>query len=317
MTDGRQKKMELTKKKLPMNQSKNPLIPTGVWTAMVTPFDETGSIDWQALDVCLERQVTAGVTGVVVIGSTGESASLSMQERLSVIRRAHAVLQGRIRLMAGTGLSHTGQTVELSKLAIEAGAESVLVVTPPYVKPNTQGLIRHYEALGREITAPICVYHVPSRTGRRLTVEEFGLLSQLPHIAMIKEASGDVVLFSRVASLCSQPVLSGDDLTFLASRAVGGQGGISVVSNLFPEAFVEMDQAFSRGDVARALALHRALSPLVQLLECDTNPTPIKAALAAKGLCRNEVRTPLAPVAPELAQRIAKAVQEFSLEGIA
>lgn len=284
---------------------------------MVTPFDETGCIDWQALDVCLERQVTAGVTGVVVIGSTGESASLSMQERLSVIRRAHAVLQGRIRLMAGTGLSHTGQTVELSKLAIEAGAESVLVVTPPYVKPNTQGLIRHYEALGREVNAPICIYHVPSRTGRRLTVEEFGLLSQLPNVAMFKDSSGDMVLLSRAAQLCAQPFFSGDDLTFLASRAVGSQGWVSVISNVFPEACVEMDRAFSCGDTQRARAIYRGLLPLMQLLECDTNPTPIKAALAAKGLCRNEVRTPLAPVAPEVAQRIAEAVRGFSLESVA
>ncbi len=293
-----------------MTQPKKISIPTGVWTALVTPFDETGHIDWPALDACLEKQVKAGVTGVVVIGSTGESSSMSMQERLSVIRRAKATLQGRIRLMAGTGLSHTGQTVELSKLAVEAGAESLLVVTPPYVKPNTQGLLRHYETVGAEVGVPMCLYHVPSRTGRRLTVEEFGLLAQIPQVVMFKDSSGDMVLMSRATQACSLPFLSGDDLTYLASRAVGGQGWISVVSNAFPEACVEMEACMARGDLTRALALHRALSPLVDLLECDTNPGPIKAALAALGLCRNELRSPLAPVQPEWMPRIAEMVKK-------
>ena len=246
-----------------------------------------------------------------MIGSTGESAALSMQERLSVVRRAHARLQGRIRLMAGTGLSHTGQTIELSKLAIEAGAESLLIVIPPYVKPNTQGLLHHYEAISKEVRVPICIYHIPGRTGRRLAVEEFVQLAQIPQIAMFKDSSGDMVLLSRASQACPLPFMSGDDTTFLASRAVGGQGWISVVSNIFPAACVELDRCAARGEPAQALAYHRTLSPLLDLLECDTNPAPIKTALYAQGLCRNEVRTPLAPVQPELATRIAAAVQSI------
>jgi len=295
-----------------MNQSTLPpnlrKIPTGVWTALATPFDEKGRLDWEAFDGLLARQLAARVTGVVVVGSTGEATSLTVQEKLSLIRRAYAKVGNQLCIMAGTGLSNTDQTVELSKLAVEAGADSLLVVTPPYNRPNIDGLVAHYEAIGREVPAPICIYHVPHRTGRRLSVAEFSRLAELPFVRMIKDSSADIALFSRARLACSVPFVSGDDTTYLASRAVGGVGWVSVGSNVFPEACMEMDRAFGAGDTQKALQLHEILSPFFQLLECDSNPIPLKGALSVVGMCRNEVRLPLSALSPEWMEKMGETV---------
>lgn len=268
----------------------------GVWTALVTPFRDGGDIDWAAFERLLDLQEQGRVDGIVISGTTGEAPTLSVQEKLSLIRKARAVLGKKTRLMAGTGDNNTQQTVELSKLAQDAGADSLLVVTPPYNKPSLAGLQNHYRTIAAAVKIPICVYHVPSRTAHLLPVDHLAALCQIPGIGCVKEATGDVAYFSRALSRSKLPYLSGDDPSFLASMAVGGTGVISVVSNVFPGAVKQLTEAFEGGDVRGARRLHDALMPTIDALFCETNPCPLKAALKILGHCQDVVRPPLATI---------------------
>ncbi len=269
----------------------------GVWTAIITPFTRELAVDWPAFDVLMERQVAAGVTGVVVTGTTGEAPTLSAQECLALFRRAKANFGKKIRIMAGVGSNNTSQTVELARLAAESGADALLVVTPPYNKPTVCGLHAHYQAVANAQSKPICLYHVPGRTAQALSPDTIASLTRIENISMVKEASGDLSLFSRSLVKCQETTFfSGDDATFLASLAVGGRGVISVVSNIFPEAWVALYQAFINGNHAKALEIHNCLLPFVDSLFCESNPSPAKAVLAQMGLCENTFRLPLAPV---------------------
>lgn len=277
---------------------------TGVWTALATPFKADLEIDWDAFDKLIAAQEAAGVAGVVIAGTTGESPTLSVQEKLSLIRRARATLKPHVRVMAGSGDSNTRQSIELSRLSEDAGADSLLVVTPPYNKPSIAGLLNHYQSIAAAVKVPLCVYHVPGRTAQFLTVEQLAALCQVKGVGLVKEASADIAFFSRALMRGKIPFLSGDDPTYLASLSVGGTGVISVVSNIFPAAMVQLTDAFFRGDLARARALHQALLPAIDALFCEVNPCPTKAALAQAGLCQNTLRAPLAAVTPESYQFI-------------
>lgn len=268
----------------------------GIWTALVTPFKEDGQIDLEAWDTLLARQAEAGIEGVVVSGTTGESPTLTVQEKLSLIRRAKAQEGHRLKIMAGTGGQSTSQSVELSKLAMDAGADSLLVVTPPYNKPNQSGMFKHFEAICESVRLPVCLYHVPGRTGQKLSAAELAELCRLDGVRVVKEASADLELFSSAKRISHAVYLSGDDPTFLASLAVGGKGCISVISNLFPKAMQSMYEAFGKGNHELALRYHESLLPAIQVMFCESNPAPLKAALATQGLCRNVLRLPLAPV---------------------
>ncbi len=271
----------------------------GVWTALATPFRDDLEIDWDAFDKLLGAQEKAGVSGVVISGTTGESPTLSVQEKLSLIRRARATLGPAVRVMAGTGDNNTRQSIELSRLAEDAGADSLLVVTPPYNKPSLAGLVNHYQLIAAAVTVPLCVYHVPGRTAQFLSVDQLAAICQVKGVGSVKEASADVAYFSRALMKAKLPFLSGDDPTYLGSLAVGGSGIISVVSNVFPGEMVALTEAFFRGDLKKARAWHEALLPAIDVLFCEVNPCPAKAALAQMGLCKNTVRAPLAPVTSE------------------
>ncbi len=268
----------------------------GVWTALATPFRDDQEIDYDAFDRLLAEQEKGRVAGIVIAGTTGESPTLTFQEKLSLVRRARARLSPKVRVMAGSGDNNTKQSVELSRLAEDAGADSLLVVTPPYNKPSLAGLVLHYQAIASAVKLPICLYHVPGRTAQLLTVDQIAALAQIPSLGAIKEATGDVAFFSRVVTRTGLPILSGDDPTYLASLAVGGQGVISVVSNVFPLEMVELTEAFERGDVKKARAIHEALMPAIDALFSEVNPCPLKVALNALGLAKNVLRPPLAPV---------------------
>jgi 4-hydroxy-tetrahydrodipicolinate synthase len=291
----------------------------GVWTAIVTPFTRDAAVDWTAFDRLMDRQANSGVTGVVVTGTTGESPTLSVQESLSLFRRAKANFGHKIKIMAGVGSNNTAQTVELARLAAESGVDCLLVVTPPYNKPTLAGLKAHYQAIADAQPKPICLYHVPGRTAQALSPEAITELAKIKNVTMVKEASADLGLFSR--TVIQSPVtriLSGDDSTFLASMAVGGRGVISVVSNIFPEAWVALYRAFVSGDFKKALDIHNCLLPFVDSLFCESNPSPAKAILSQLGLCENAFRLPLVAVKPESFEKLKHGYQltQTSLAGI-
>jgi len=282
---------------------------TGVWTALATPFTPSLDIDWKAFELLLEQQMKAGVKGVVIAGTTGESPVLAVQEKLALIRKAKALAGNKLRIMAGSGDNNTNTSVELSRLSADAGADSLLIVTPPYNKPSTAGLIGHYSAIATAVSLPICLYHVPGRTAQTLSIAQITQIANEVNIALVKEASGDIAYFSRVVNAITIPILSGDDPTYLASLAVGGEGSISVVANVFPEAMVRMTDAYWRGDSVTALTIHKILMPAIDVLFCEVNPCPLKAALNILGVCSNDFRLPLAPVTSENYNRIKTVIE--------
>lgn len=281
----------------------------GVWTALATPFQSDQQVDWAAFEKLLDLQKSGQVSGVVLAGTTGESPTLSLQEKLTMIRKARAILPSQIRVMAGTGDSSTAHSIELSIQAQDAGADSLLVVTPPYNKPSTAGLIQHYQSIVKSVKIPVCLYHVPGRTSQFLTVDQISTVCDSSKVQAVKEASGDIAYFSRSNSRLKIPFLSGDDPTFFASLAVGGAGVISVVSNIFPGEVVRLYNAFRAGRMDECLKIHNRLMPAIDTLLCEVNPSPLKAALQVLGLAQNVVRPPLATVTDANFQKISETIQ--------
>ena len=269
---------------------------TGIWTALITPFTADGEVDIPALDALLAEQMQAGIAGLVLIGSTGEGLTLSVQEKLTVLRRAVSRVQGKLKIMSGTGTIGTEQTLEFAKLAVDTGANSLLITTPPYVKASTAGLLAHYRAIAQETDVPICLYHIPARTGQRLTLAQFKQLTAIPQVVAVKEAGSDMAFYTDVVLTTGVSVLSGDDLSFLPSLAAGGQGCISVIANIFPQQMQMLYRAYQRGDNDKAQAMHQRLFPLMQALFWEANPAPVKAILAERGSIKNHLRLPLTAV---------------------
>lgn len=280
----------------------------GIWTAIITPMQEDGSIDWVSFEKLLEKQKNAKVTGVVVSGTTGEAPTLSVQEKLSLIRKAKAYLGSSTQVMAGTGNSNTEQSLELSKLAKDAGADSLLLVTPPYNKPSLNGIKAHFKLILDSVKLPTCLYHVPSRTGAKLSPEALSELLELEGLVAIKEATGEIDYMTHLAIHSDQKtLLSGDDFSYLGALAVGAAGCISVVSNLFPKAMVELTEAFKKGDVQKATHLNKAIFQVATAMFSDSSPSPLKFTLSNEGLTNNKLRLPLFPVDKE---------SEINIQGI-
>jgi len=269
----------------------------GVHTALVTPFADDGSVDIDCFARLCERQIGAGVDGLVPCGTTGETPTLSQDEWQEVVSTAVRVSDGRVPVTAGCGTNATNTTVDNIATAMELGADAALVVLPYYNKPNPDGHRAHMKAAAA-LGLPVVAYHVPGRTGQRVSAKLLGELSRLPGVVSVKEATGDVGYGSDVIRSTQATIVSGDDFTFFPLMCVGGEGVISVVSNVDPSRTVALARAATSGDLARGRRLHDHLMPLVHYLFSDTNPAPCKAALAALGLCENRVRLPLAAVAP-------------------
>jgi 4-hydroxy-tetrahydrodipicolinate synthase len=269
----------------------------GCITALVTPF-RNGSVDFDALYRLVDRQLAAGVAGLVPCGSTGEAATLTHDEHIQVIRQVVQQVAGRAKVIAGTGSNSTAEAISLTRAAKEAGADAALLITPYYNKPTQEGLFRHYQAVAEAARLPMILYNIPGRTACKLEAETIQRLSELPEVVGLKDSTGSLDEVQEVLRLCGDRLLvySGDDSLTLPILAVGGAGVISVVSNILPERCVAMMQAAEAGDWHRARQIHFELLPLIRALFWETNPIPVKAALSMLGLCSDEVRLPLVPL---------------------
>ncbi len=286
-----------------MNAASPPLF-TGCATALVTPFRE-GELDREAFVRLLHRQLEAGIDALVICGTTGESPTLTDNEKrwlfatASRESRRHAASTSTPSppVIAGTGSNNTSRAVELSRMAADCGCDGLLVVTPYYNKASEAGLIHHYETVADATALPLILYHVPSRTGCRLTPSACRTLAAHPHIAGLKDASSDPAFAPRVRAACGDalPIYAGNDMETVQTLAIGGAGVISVVSNLYPARMVRLCRLFREGRAAEAAAEQICLMPLCDALFSEVNPIPVKYALSHMGLCRDEVRLPLAP----------------------
>jgi 4-hydroxy-tetrahydrodipicolinate synthase len=288
----------------------------GTFTALVTPF-RAGAVDEAALRALIERQIEAGVDGVVPCGSTGEAATLSHEEHRRVVELTVEAVRGRVRVLAGTGSNSTRESIELTRHAREAGADGALLISPYYNKPTQEGIVAHYAAVAREGGLPLVVYNIPGRTASNVLPTTIARLAEIDGVVGVKESCGDLAQISRVVALCPEGfrVLSGDDPLTLPIVAVGGHGVISVASNAAPRAVVELVAAARRGDLARARALHLRLLPLFDALFCETNPIPVKAALALLGWIDDEIRLPLTPLGAANRERLRAVLKEQGILG--
>lgn len=268
----------------------------GVITALITPLRD-GNVDEAAFEALLERQIAAGVHGVVPVGTTGESATLTTEEHKALVERTVALARGRVRVMAGAGASATGKAIELVRHAKTVGADGALVVTPYYNRPSQAGLKAHFESIAEAVQLPVLLYNVPGRTGVDLADQTVAELSAHPNIVGIKDATGDMGRVSWMrANIAGQfDLISGDDASFLGYVAHGGVGVISVTSNVAPEAMVALWNALQAGDLALARSWQDRLIGLHRGLFIDSSPSPAKYALSKLGLCGEDVRLPLVP----------------------
>lgn len=286
----------------------------GVITALITPFRE-GRVDEAAFARLLERQIAAGVHGVVPVGTTGESATLHLDEHKRVVELCVEVAAGRTRVIAGAGASATDKAIDLVRHAKTVGADGALVVTPYYNRPSQEGLYRHFAAINEAVQLPVLLYNVPGRTGVDLANATVARLAELPNVVGVKDATGDLGRASlmRLETPEDFALISGDDPTFLGYLAHGGHGVISVTSNVAPEAMVALYDAAVAGDWASGLAWQDRLIRLHKALFLDNSPAPAKYALARLGLCEETVRLPLAPCAEAARPEIDAAM---SLAGV-
>jgi 4-hydroxy-tetrahydrodipicolinate synthase len=286
----------------------------GVLTALVTPFRD-GVVDERALQELVELQVAAGVDGLVPCGSTGEAATLSHAEHRRVVEVVVSAARGRVPVLAGTGSNSTSEAIELTRYAKEAGADGALLISPYYNKPTQEGIVAHYAEVARQTSFPLFVYNIPGRTMSNILPATIGRLAEIDQIVGVKEACGNLDQMAHVIAAVPESfcVLSGDDALTLPLLAIGGKGVISTTSNLAPAEMVELVRAFRAGDVERARAIHYRMLPLFDALFCETNPIPMKAALAFRGLLLEELRLPLTRLSPQSRERLQVAMKELGL----
>jgi len=284
---------------------------TGSIVAIVTPL-KNNQIDKQAYRRLVEFQIKNHTSGIVPCGCTGEPATMSMEEHRDIIAYTVEIVNKRAHVMAGTGSNNTKEAIELSQYAEKAGADSVLVITPYYNKPTQKGLYLHYKQVAENISIPLVIYNVPSRTGVSISPETVCELSHIKNIVGIKEASGSLDQVSQIISLCSKDftVFSGDDSLTLPIMAVGGKGVISVAANIIPLQVAQMVGSALTNQWDKARQLHLELFPIFKILFIETNPIPVKAALAMMNMITMEWRLPLTAPLPENLQKIKAVLQK-------
>jgi 4-hydroxy-tetrahydrodipicolinate synthase len=288
----------------------------GCGTALVTPFRDDGSLDEAALRRLVEWQIAEGIDFLVPCGSTGESAVLSREEHLSVVRITVETAAGRVPVMAGAGGNNTARVAEMARAVTEeAGANAVLSVTPYYNRPTQDGLFRHFEAVAAAIQAPVFLYNVPSRTGVNLLPDTVVGLSRISNIVGVKEASGNIDQITELAvkKPAGFSLLSGDDASTVSILSLGGAGLISVVSNEVPAESAAMVQAGLEGAFDRAMKIQKRIFPLMRVNFIETSPAPVKAALARMGRIREVLRLPLVPVRTENRKIIHAVLEDLGL----
>lgn len=286
----------------------------GMATAMVTPMTPTG-VDYEALERFIEFQIQSGINALVAVGTTGESATLSPEERKEVVRFTVEKVAGRVPVIAGTGTNNTEHVLEYTRSACDCGADAVLVVTPYYNKATQNGLFAHYSAVADASTKPVILYNVPSRTGCNLLPETVARLAEHPNICGIKEASGNMAQVVDIFARCGDKidVYSGEDALTVPMLSMGGAGCISVLSNVVPKMAVEMCDKFFAGDVAGAAELQKKALPLINALFCEVNPIPAKAAVSAMGFGNEFVRMPLSLIEPANRQRLFNEMRKLEV----
>lgn len=284
----------------------------GTATALITPFTESG-VDFYALDKLLDAQVAGGVSAVVVLGTTGEPATMTAAEKKAVIEFSVKKLKGVIPVIVGTGSNSTAAAIENSVQAEKLGADAILVVTPYYNKATQAGLVAHYTAIADAVNIPIICYNVPGRTGVNLLPATFAKIAEHRNIAAIKEASGNMEQIEEAIRLSEGKavVYSGDDGITVPLMAMGGMGVISVASNVAPKFTSDMTSAMLDGDLAKAAAMQLRMLPFVRALFCEVNPIPVKKAAQLKGLCNGIVRLPLTEMTEENAAKLAAMLPDF------
>ncbi len=288
---------------------------TGVGTALVTPFTSSGAVDEAAVRRLARRQIDAGVHFLVPCGTTGEAPTLSAEERRRVVELVVEEAGGRVPVLAGAGGYDTREVVESARAMREAGADGLLSVTPYYNKPTPEGLFRHYQAIAEAVPLPIVVYNVPGRTGCNVDPATLARLAHLAHVAGVKEASGNVTQICEVLNAVPADflVLSGDDALTLPAMAVGARGVVSVASNEVPGEMARLVEAAEGNDFAAARAIHTRLLPLMLANFAESNPIPVKAAMAQMGLLEETYRLPMVPPRAETRERLSRVLAAVSL----
>lgn len=285
---------------------KTPLF-TGACTALVTPF-RNGKVNLSMLEKLLQRQMDAGIGTIVLCGTTGESPTLSDEEKLTIFRHAKKYCGSGCTILAGTGSNSTRHAVELSRSAEECGVDGLLVVSPYYNKATPEGLYAHYRAIAAAVHIPVIIYNVPSRTGVDIPVSVYSRLSAIPNIAGVKEASTDITKIGRIKAACTPDfaIWSGNDDMTVPVISLGGLGVISVSSNVLPEQMQAMTQAALAGNFHAAAQLQLDLIPLTDILFCEVNPIPVKAAMTLLGYDCGDCRMPLTHLLPEHEEKLKK-----------
>jgi len=286
----------------------------GILTALVTPFRD-GEIDEQALRAMVARQIDAGVTGLVPCGSTGESATLSHVEHRRVVEIVVESAAGQVQVVAGTGSNSTQEAIELTQHARQAGADGALLLSPYYNKPTQEGIYQHFAAIARETSFPLVLYNIPGRTASNILPDTIGRLAELEHVVGVKEACGDLDQVAHVVACCPPDfdVLSGDDALTLPMLSLGGKGCISVTSNVAPREMCALASAYRAGQTTRAREVHYDLLRLFDALFCETNPIPVKAALALMGEIDDEIRLPLTPISEPARERLQVVLKDLGI----
>jgi len=282
---------------------------TGSIVALVTPMNRDGGVDWPALDGLLDWHIDMGTSAIVPVGTTGESATVSVAEHCEIMQHVVSQVNGRVPVIAGTGANATWEAIELTQAAKDAGADACLLVTPYYNKPTQEGLFLHYKAIAEAVDLPQVLYNVPGRTACDMLPETVARLSEIEQIIAVKEATGDVDRTRQILDLCDITVYSGDDATACELMLTGAKGTISVTANVAPEKMAAMCNAAVAGDVDQAKSIDESLQGLHTNLFLEANPIPAKWALAEMGRIQKSIRLPLTELSAEYHDAVREAMR--------
>ena len=287
---------------------------TGSYTALVTPF-QRGEVAYDELRRLVEFQIKGGIDGLVPVGTTGESPTVTHEEHLEIIRCTIDAARGRVPVIAGTGSNSTDEAVRLTREAEKSGADGALMISPYYNRPTQEGIYQHYKKVASAVGIPIIVYNIPGRTGSKIEPETLARLAEIKNVAGVKDATGSVDQAIDVIRLCGDrlAVYSGEDTLVFSLMALGGKGVISTVANVVPRETAALTEACLAGQWAKGRELQFKLIPLIHSLFVETNPIPVKTALSLMGKCSGELRLPLTPMAEGNLKKLTQAMSEFGL----